>query len=64
MAMFMPVIGNVAYEVTFAATESSGRMVLRGRASLQAEKRHGVSPTLIMRREDNRVLPRFVRVVS
>jgi hypothetical protein len=42
MAMLMPVIGNVAYEATFDATESSGRMELLGRASLQAEKRHDV----------------------
>ena len=42
MAMYTPAIGNVVYEATFDATESSGRMELRGRASLQAEKRHGV----------------------
>ena len=42
MAMLLPVIGNVVYEATFDATESSGRMELRGRASLQVEKRHGV----------------------
>ena len=45
MAMFMPVIGNAVYEATFAATESNGRMELRGRGSLRAEKRHGVSQT-------------------
>ena len=43
MAMLLPVIGNVVYEATFGATESSGRMVLRGHANLQAEKRHGVN---------------------
>jgi hypothetical protein len=42
MAMLLPVIGNVVYEATFDGTESSGRMELRGRANLQAEKRHGV----------------------
>jgi hypothetical protein len=43
MAMLLPVIGNVVYEATFDATESSGRMELRGRASLQVDKRHGVN---------------------
>ena len=47
-AMFMPVIGNVVYEATFDATESSGRMEPRGRASLQAEKLD-VNQTLLNR---------------
>lgn len=47
MAIFTPAIGNVVYEATFDATESSGRMEQRGRGSRREEKHRDVNQTAI-----------------